>query len=659
MCHNRVIFLVIYATFCFTIVHGLQQYKYHFSRLAELLPKQPDRQNARSEVERTIAIHLYEGDVIYIDLCTQGWTNFSFSNLTYSNDGASDNVSIHFDSRYLGHFTTHSFSNWGNYWDKFFGSGYLGNTGMVPPGKHVITIHVRSSGDCYGVEFGMLSLETKKLLNESMLWCGEKHAAVNSQCLPRAGDKAKVVDKAVISLPPSSTIPEPPMYIEVRQLSYKSNCIDKQNVIIAFSGEELVGTNITVRQRDLSTLENGHMSTRTTSRGRECKSSLWQLGNIDANNSEFGNIYPAESYSVNISDFSDATPRFPAKLLPFLTKEITLRFEIPKDLNIKEGSAFFVLGLVNLTSNSRIGLQVNDPNTGLSSERVDLMFTPARQVMGWHLPYIRRSPASTKSEIKIHIFSEANVIMFDFLKLDYSLREERKQNSLIARTTNMKVRGLRYVNSVGAAVIVDDRPPAYNVEDIVIYHKQFSRYRVVLRIHFSGALYPYKSYNIRRQSDEQQMVDVSGFVFSSGVPALKDGEDTISNNISSIFISTATDLILINYSDGSVVKLKLTSSFEITQLTVVGFEARDNQISRSGIKSLYFLSTHVNDDIAAVNDIEVPGVKVPIISESLGLSGDFDYTISQRKPSSVFYANNLFNIQFPLRRRNFMPPNKR
>ena len=77
--------------------------------------------------------------------------------IQYSSDGEPDTISIILDNDRFGQFITHSFSQSGHLWNVFKNSGLVGNTQILLPGEHTLTIRVTST-DEYGVELDMIRI---------------------------------------------------------------------------------------------------------------------------------------------------------------------------------------------------------------------------------------------------------------------------------------------------------------------------------------------------------------------------------------------------------------------------------------------------------------------------------------------------------------------
>ena len=130
--------------------------QFYFSDIALQMPKDSNRISFRSNDPSQIVPHLLQDDQVTIEFKTNSKTNFSIDSVTFANDGASDQITVTLDGEKLGSFNTHSYSNWGKYWNTFYNSSRIGNWTVVPPGDHTISLHVTASGDCYGVELGTL-----------------------------------------------------------------------------------------------------------------------------------------------------------------------------------------------------------------------------------------------------------------------------------------------------------------------------------------------------------------------------------------------------------------------------------------------------------------------------------------------------------------------
>lgn len=625
-----------------TLTFSQHDTEFHFSKIAMQIPEHLGRRNYR--LTWSLVPHLYEKDEVYISICLEKSTIIDIKNITYSNDGESETLVIEIDGLPFGSFETKGGGDWGRLWDQKRSSGFIGRSGMLPAGTHNITIRVNSTGDCYGVELWAFYIRLFTVVDHSSFWCnsGYRLSPRKWECLSNVEKRARLTNAAhTTSKIISTTTMLPPTHVNVTQNSFQSNCLDKKNVKIKFSTRNLVGTTISARHELLPLTSSSALPQVTEKEPRFCDTDIWQIGEVDSDNKEFASIYPGKSLVVNISYVDHPEKVFPGKLLPFVTTDITINFVIPKYIKMERGSAFLALGLFNLTKPVDVGLRYFDHGVNAFSDIHILTFTPQYQVMGWSIPHLGDT-GSQENTFHLHFQSEANVIMFDFLKLQYNKRDERKYNSLIARTSKYRVRGLRYADSNGMKVVVDSQQEGLNMEDVLFLYQltEFGLYETVLRIHSNGMFFPYKTFPVNVNVAERMIIDVSGVFF-----AVENHQSGVSTPtaIRSLHIDTANDVLIVNYVDGSVLHLLLTVTLRETKLEVIKFQGPPNS---TGSQDAVFISTHVNSDFAGVNTLVADGRAKNILDNLDGMSGHLNYLLKRTSSNTLYYANNIIEFTF-------------
>ena len=637
--------IVIASIYWVTLTLCQHDTEFVFSKVALQIPEPLGRREHRQTW--FLVPHLYEGDEIFVSICLAKSTIIDIQNITYSNDGASESITVDIDGSPLGSFDTLGDGDWGRLWEKRRSSGFVGRSGLLHAGQHNITIRVNSSADCYGVELWELYIRLFTAVDRASFWCdsGYKLSPRKWECLSGEEQRVAKTKNAHTSPTTTTTTALPPNYVTLTQNSFKSNCLDKKNVKIKFSTRTLEGTTIAVRQEHLPlTAESSIINLQDNIEPRFCDSDIWQIGEVDGQNKEFASIYPGKTLELNISYVDHPEKIFPGKLLPFVTTDITIHFVIPKDIKMETGSAFLALGLINLTKPVDVGLRYFDNALNVYSDIHILQFTPQFHVMGWSIPHLSAANGH-ENTIHLHFHSEANMIKFDFLKLQYSKRDERKYNSLISRTGKWRVRGLRYADSKGMKVVVDNKHEGLDIEDVLLLYQlsDFGLYDTVLRIHSNGMFFPYKTFPVNVKAGERMIIDVAGVMFST----LKHPSDgTSSTPIRSLHIDTPNDVIIVNYLDGSILQLLLTATQLETKLTVMKFESPTNGKRPQTAKELTFLSTHVNSKNAGVNNIFSNGREKNILDNLDNLNGNFKYTFKRTSSDTLFYTNNVFEVNF-------------
>lgn len=635
-------YIQVFLIYCLSATFAQYDVEFQFSHVALQMPQSLGRRSVRQNW--MIVPHLYEGEEIRINFCLNRSTILEVKDITYSNDGAVKTISIEQNGDEIGRFDTHSKSDWGRLWDQPFKSGLIGQTRMLKPGKHELKLKVLKSHDCYGFEPWSMQVSVFTSFDSTKLWCGSDYT-VSSQKAPCGKSQSDVSKITTTTSAPPTTTTLPPTYVNVKQLSYNADCLDRKNVKIQFTTQDIAGTNILLRQDDWPTTAKVSKKEKRAVEGRLCESDIWQIGKIDSDNREFSPIYPGKSLTINLTDQPKQEQKFPMKLLPFATTDIILNFDIPQHLRIEQGSAYIILGLINLTKPADIGLRFYDHTVKDFSNIHVMTFTPEYQVMGWNIPNLGMNN-NRSCTIHLHFQSKANVIMFDFLKLQYTKRDERKINALTARRGHWKVRGFRYTSSVGMKVRVDQRNEASNIEDIVLMYQAspLSRYQTVLRVTKDGTFYPYKSFRIKMNESDRTFVDITGFVFHHNVNLSSRSQFS---PIRSFHLNTSNDSITTVYEDGSILRLRLGATSIETNLQIIKYEPVDDQRKTNDAQSIVFTSTYVSDYFAAVSTLSVKGREIQVLSNLDDFSGEYTFTFRKHSPTNLFYANNFIQLQFP------------
>lgn len=627
--------------------------EYHEYRFSEVAIKVPDDSGRRSIRHGWISVaHLFENDLVQASFCLEQRSIFVINDITYSNDGDADTVSVYLDGVPMGSFTGHSTSDWGKMWDQPMKAPINGRTGMLDPGKHDIVVKVDKSKDCHGIELWSMNVTVYIAVNTNDFWCDS-----NYKLAPRKWECLSDSDRegGTPAPPPSTTSPpttttttipstttEPPNHVAVSQRSFYSGCLDKKNINVAFTAQLLAGTTITLKQVNTDSSAPAAADTeRNNLDAHFCDSDIFQIGDIDKDNKELASIYQGTTLKVNITDVKHPERVFPAKLLPFVTTDISLYFKMPPNIQMEKGSAYLLLGLFNLTKPAHIGLRYFDHTANAFTEFHFMTFTPQYQAMGWSIPSMADTPF-LQNVFHLQFQTEANVIMFDFLKLQYSKRDERKLNTVIARKNHWKIRGLRYNDSTGMSVFVDGLLGAQDMEDVLLLYQvgSFKHYETVVRIHQNGMIYPYKTYPTNISDTERLRIDVSGFFVS---PESNNSVVAPQSPVRSLYIDTSIDEVTMLYEDGSAFHFSVLVSPSSTQLQVVRYDSGRN----IGQQSLVFTSTKVNKEYAAVDTLATPSVSKGVFENLEELSGQHSFTFTRYKQGGLFYANNHINVQFP------------
>ena len=689
--------------------------QFYFAEVALTIPGD-GRKHFRSNDPSVIVPHLFQGDRVTVDFKTHMPMNVSIDNVTYSNDGGSDRITVMLDGLEVGSFDTHSHSNWGEKWNDFFGSFEIGDWETVFPGHHTLSFKVEQSNDCFGVELGTLYATVDVHVNDQTFWQNPRYklAERRQECITEqnmehtaptttplitsstvpvrlstsvfkettesqlsSAQSFLSTNSTLITIPStlttthsqltststfkphrtkfvtaspsssslsaltsvSSTKPQRSRTTTVflDQLSYKTNCIDKNNVRIKITRSGFEGTRIVARASDkinryLAT-DQEHLQGKTT-----CGLYSWQLGKIDGDYTEFQHFVPHDIVTLKLENDEEDTAKFPAKILPFATPIIKLTFRVSRDVQLQHTSTFFVLGLVNLTKETFVGLQYNSGPMDTDF----LTFTPKRHIMGWSILDLVHGT----NHFYLHFDTSVNIIMFDFLKLEIRLRETRKIGVVIAESTKLRIKGILSPEKRGMIVTTDSVSPVMNVENMVFFYRpdHASQYHAVLSIKSNGAIciYHNNNYNVIPNHSKRQLSDISQFSFRREADLINYGGD-----ISSLNFNTKSFVLTIIYKDGSILITQLTPSETSTELLVKSFYAFDKNMNPLKTQTIIFQSTHITEYLAAVNDIADGKRTRNIMGDLASLKVSDRILFRKTSPTNVFLTSELLELYFP------------
>ena len=704
------------------VTHGfadITQLQFYFAEVTLKIPDELGRKSFRSNDPSLVVPHLFVDDIVTVKFTTYMSMNLSIDNVTYSNDGGSDRINLLLDGFEIGSFDTHSYSNWGDYWNEFYGSSVIGDWEFVPPGDHELTFIVDHSDDCYGVELGTLYISVDLYVHESSFWKDPayKFAEKRPECIQDKTEVPTTTEMAPLSTTPTHSTPTKPtkridktslatagrwisstypstvisglsyslpsstsstvrqvtsstsaptddvtsmtesetstfvsssttMLTEVKrttlapgvivlqQLSYKTKCIDKSNVRIKITRSGLAGVRIIARPSATEPLQL-HKQREQLQEIYTCGLDSWQLGKVDGDNREFQHFVPHDIVTFKLENDKLDAAKFPAQILPFVTPIIKITFNISKSIRLKEASTLFVLGLLNLTKDTFVGLQYN---TG-PMETDFITFSPKRHIMGWSISGLRHG----KNEFYLHFDTSTNTIMFDFLKLDITPAEKRKRAVVIANSDKIRIKGIVTSDNFGMVVTTDTTPPIMSVEQAVIFYRfqGAMRFHAVLSIKSTGAIsiYHKNAYKVFRS---QSITDASQFSFGRESDLGNDG-----GYISSLNFNTKSFVLTIIYNDGSILIAQLLPTETSTQVVVKSFYTFNKDMSPLQTQTITFHSIHVTDYLAAVNEISDGTNTVNVMGNLTSL--DVRNIISFRKtsPSKIFLTSHSLDIYFP------------
>ncbi|XP_052238006.1 uncharacterized protein LOC127849327 [Dreissena polymorpha] len=519
---------------------------------------------------------------------------------------------------------------------------------MLQSGKHEIRLKVLNSMDCFGVDVWSMQVSVFTIVNPTSVWCdsGYKLATKKWECMSEE-EKSLLAQQDSTSTPTTfSTTTETPTFARLTQHSFRSDCVDRKNIRIAFTTRDLARTELTFRQQgDLQAVVNSsHQST-----PRFCDTDIWQIGNIDNDNRELSSIYEGTELHINITNVENPGSKFPIKLLPFVTSDIYIHYVLPHEIEMRQGSAFLTLGLINLTKSVEIGMRYFDHRINEFSNSHVVHFNRIYQVMGWNIPMLGATGGEQHS-IHLHFETEANLIMFDFLKMQFNKRDRRLINEIVARKGAWIVRGFRTADTAGTGmrISVNNATATDNYEDVMLLYQRspFSLYETVAKISSNGMIYPYKMFHVSVGELERLLKDVTGIYVTSNADV---SSLPVQAGVQTIDVRTDTGEVVVKYRDESTLTFSLTSTLSFTKLTIISYSAPGNDlnIGRRGPQTLVFCSTNANHRYNAVDTISTGSRDRDILGDIEPLSRQYSYVISKKSGNTLFYANNFIEIDFP------------
>ncbi|KAL3877023.1 hypothetical protein ACJMK2_034779 [Sinanodonta woodiana] len=628
------------------------------------------------------SLHLYENDAMTIRLCPDEPLIVSVENVSYSNDGMSDTLQLSENQNILGTFSTYQHSNWGEYWNNFLPSGPIGNFHVLAQQIN-LTLSV-THADCFGVELDKIVLKVNKFVDESFFICGYDlvEGPTKSGCMPaNRKDTAasqisskmqtdKITSVTIVTESGSTVTPsvatnhdivvnsadssiierqqEVASNVIIRQKGSRSNCLDRKNVNVEFYVPNIVGTMIISRTDNVLDASTDDNSTQENT-AKTCDNVIWRLGQPDNSGREFSSTIPMKDVEYTIVDDVAEPKHFPGVIHTDKTHKIVVRYTLGYTKQLESGSSvLFTLGLASLTKSINVGVQYyyrGKKDTKIYTN----VFSSTFLVRGWVLP-ARTISSSLENQIHIYFPNSSDVpVEIDFLRLDYTQNSTRSRNVLLQEDQLYRIRGARYIrksnnNDIlkeGMDVIIGKNTTS-DVEKLVIYHRSIAKgkYSVILTINENGEFFPYheNQQGNTKSITGQELVDVSGLIFA-GVDGT--GKPT-ANPISRLEIDPSNMDINVTYEDGSNLKLLVVSTMTDTQIIVN--EAR----FRGSVKSsVTFVSTYVSDYVAAVNQINVDGLKiVPILSDEINNIKGSIFTFQKTSPILLYKTGEVIEIRF-------------
>lgn len=111
----------------------------------------------RSGASNDRTVWLFQSDSLSFDFCLKNNHEVLVSDVTMSNDGGRDRISVDIDGEKVGDVLSRAGSMYGMYWNVFSRSGPVGATRTLSSGQHTLTLTVEDA-DIHGVELDNVQL---------------------------------------------------------------------------------------------------------------------------------------------------------------------------------------------------------------------------------------------------------------------------------------------------------------------------------------------------------------------------------------------------------------------------------------------------------------------------------------------------------------------
>ena len=637
----------------------------------------------RSNASNASSLRMFEGDSVQLNLCVTDTLMLNLTEFLYSNDGPSDMINFRLDNGQIVDTVTtkETVDGFGKHWDLFKSHIFSDIGAKLESGNYSLEIQVQQS-DCYGTEFDALDFLTDIAVTNKSFFCGSKliRSANPSSCaltidattkpptnstsmmtqstsatsnqvtelssssaaqLQQSSETVQTSKESTMkpSTPSSaamqSTSTEDMTMIKkdekfVEQVSYPNGCLMKKNIKLRFKPLSLEGIQIIARA-DSDKRFPVRRQLEIENEPNLCRNKIWQIGEFNEDHEELGPLrYTNIDYDVNLAGGSQMP--FPGLVKQQYTRTIKLRYVVPRDVNIGTGSVYLTLGLVNATENTPVGMQYHIRRKKKPSKPEYVTLTPENNVVGWDLPARSVSP-SLENIITLYLNgSSQSPLKIDFLRLESASQKHKVKQVKIARNKQWRIKGFTYKSKRapnGMKVRVDGGKTFDKVERIVIYYKTS---RKSLTIYGNGEIFPMHQRRMKKDdSDGTTFSDITGFLF--GNPK---------TDITAVDFDSEKSILKVTYIDGTFIRFTLKYTKPHTKLVVV----------KSTIKSpeIEFISTYINENIAAVNKIAVDKANyLGITDKGVEKTKGQQYRFIKTTPSKLYDASNQYELLFPQR----------
>lgn len=540
----------------------------------------------RQDASKSKTLLLYEGDYVVLDFCLSSQTTVDITNLRFSNDGPSDNVTFFVDGIPIGSFETFAFTDWGRMWNVFQNSGPVGSSVTIHPGNHELNISI-SESDNYGVEFDSLQFTLDNEVSEEIFLCQQElkeHVMFNDIFTPIEHDSKG-------------------QKTHLMQHSYESNCLDESNVQICFNTSNWVGVQFYATSEYLNNTGVGDEWQKAMLNANTCgvdEHTIWTIGIDDFQNLEFGAVdHTKKKIEVSIPKVLENLAVIPREISNPSDTSFEISFKMSQSVIDVYPWALFTLGALE-PEDVRVSVQFFDYRVNSISSKDTKVLSYDNSIEQFYIPTEALSN-SLDNTIKLTFEGTVNRLGIDFMKLDAEERSKNESSDTIFENRFMKIRGVSepFDKSPGMMVSTNDETLVSNLHRFSIMARKGRRatFAKILTVHSDGRIYMHTLAERRHFVDlfPKLLSEASGFQFR---PRYKD---------QSVFIQQVeiepSDLVMnITYSDGSKVMFRFSLVGDQTKLVIFDiFQAPDAQ---QDVFGCYFSKVHGNE-MAAVDDLTI------------------------------------------------------
>ena len=220
--------------------------------------------------------------------------------------------------------------------------------------------------------------------------------------------------------------------------------------------------------------------------------------------------------------------------------------------------------------------------------------------------------------------------------------QNQVKNIFLVRQRGLSIQGEQYQTvkneplKKGMSVAIDAGKENKNVAKLVITNKRRSRNRGriwnLLTVTDEGKIYPHHeneaSLTAKQSAVGDILNDISGIVFGNPDNAVKK-----------VRITRRRSEVTIQYADGTFVRLIYRAENGRTSLIISNATVKDNSVS--------FISSHLNDNTAAVNQVVIDGTTTKHVMDDFRNIPGRKFLFEKTSPNPRFHASGKFQLNFP------------